>query len=118
VAGQLLIRELALADGTSAQLQLDRAVLIDDGYVQWLGPTEEADATGAEVMDGGGATLIPGMVDAHSHLPGPAGSHWIQRFSDPPETLRQVGRATHTDSTNRASCGPATSARRQPRRDL
>jgi imidazolonepropionase-like amidohydrolase len=92
VAGRLLIRDLALADGTSAHLQLGIAVVLEDGHVQWLGPTEDADAAGAEVMDGGGATLMPGLVDAHSHLSGPGGSHWIERFSDPPETLRQVGR--------------------------
>jgi imidazolonepropionase-like amidohydrolase len=92
VAERLLIRDLALADGTSEQLQLGVAVVIEDGHVQWLGPTEDADPAGAEVIDGGGATLMPGMVDAHSHLSGPGGSHWIERFSDPPERLRQVGR--------------------------
>src|SRR5919205_1868425 len=92
MAGRLVIRDLALADGTSAHLQIGIAVVIDDGHIRWLGPTEEADAAGAEVLDGGGATLMPGLVDAHSHLSGPGGSHWIERFSDPLETLRQVGR--------------------------
>jgi imidazolonepropionase-like amidohydrolase len=92
VAQRLLIRDLALADGSSAQLQLGIAVVVQDGRIQWLGPTEEAEPAGAEVIDGGGATLIPGIVDAHSHLSEPGGSHWIERFSDPPETLRQVGR--------------------------
>jgi imidazolonepropionase-like amidohydrolase len=92
MAGRLLIRDLALADGTSPRLQLGVAVVIEDGRIQWLGPTEEADPTGADVLDGGGATLVPGMVDAHSHLSGPGGSHWIERFSDPPDTLTQVGR--------------------------
>ena len=73
----MLIRDLALADGTSAQLQLGMAVLVEDGRIEWLGPTEEADPAGAEVIDGGGATLMPGMVDAHSHLSGPGGSHWV-----------------------------------------
>ena len=90
--GRLLIRDLALADGTSSQLQLGVAVVVENDRVAWIGPTEEANASGADVLDGGGATLIPGMVDAHSHLSGPGGSHWIERFSDPPETLRQVGR--------------------------
>jgi imidazolonepropionase-like amidohydrolase len=83
---------LDVADGTSAQLELGIAVTIEDGRIQWLGPNEEVDPSGAEIIDGGGATLIPGMVDAHSHLSGPGGSHWIERFSDPPDVLRQVGR--------------------------
>jgi imidazolonepropionase-like amidohydrolase len=92
MAPRLLIRDLALADGTSPRLQLGVAVIIEDGQIAWLGPTEDADPAGADVLDGGGATLIPGMVDAHSHLSGPGGSHWIERFSDPLETLTRVGR--------------------------
>jgi imidazolonepropionase-like amidohydrolase len=90
VPQRLLIRDLALADGTSPQLQLGIGLLVDDGHIAWIGPSEDADATAAEVLDGGGATLIPAMVDAHSHLSGPGGSHWIERFSDPPDRLRQV----------------------------
>jgi imidazolonepropionase-like amidohydrolase len=92
MAGQLVIRDLALADGTTAQLQLGIAVVVEGDHIRWLGPTEDVDPAGAQIMDGGGATLMPGMVDAHSHLSGPGGSHWIERFSDPPETLREVGR--------------------------
>jgi imidazolonepropionase-like amidohydrolase len=87
-----MIRDLAFADGTSPELQLGIGVLVEAGRIAWIGPTEEADPTGADVLDGGGATLVPAMVDAHSHLTGPGGSHWIERFSDPPDRLRQVAR--------------------------
>lgn len=87
-----MIRDLAFADGTSPELQLGIGVLVEAGRIAWIGPSEEADPTGADVLDGGGATLVPAMVDAHSHLTGPGGSHWIERFSDPPDRLRQVAR--------------------------
>src|SRR5437016_970078 len=35
-------------------------------------------------------SIIPGMVDAHSHLTLPGGSHWIDRGADPPEELLEV----------------------------
>jgi imidazolonepropionase-like amidohydrolase len=92
VTERLLLRDLALADGTGPRLQLGVAVLVEDGHIAWLGPTEEADWPGAEVLDGGGATLIPALVDGHSHLTGQGGSHWIERFSDPPERLLTVAR--------------------------
>ncbi|MFC0435192.1 amidohydrolase family protein [Kutzneria buriramensis] len=41
-----------------------RTVVID-------GPTIGDDATGATELDGGGATLLPGLIDAHLHLAGP-----------------------------------------------
>ncbi|HEV7664503.1 MAG TPA: amidohydrolase family protein [Chloroflexota bacterium] len=89
---RLLIRDLAVADGTSSQLQVGIGVLVEDGRIAWIGPTAEADPGGADILDGGGATLVPALVDAHSHLTGPGGSHWIERFSDPPASLRQVAR--------------------------
>jgi imidazolonepropionase-like amidohydrolase len=89
---RLLIRDLAFADGTSPQLQLGIGLLVEAGQITWIGPTEEADPTDADILDGGGATLVPALVDAHSHLTGPGGSHWIERFSDPPDRLRQVAR--------------------------
>jgi imidazolonepropionase-like amidohydrolase len=92
VPTRLLIRDLAFADGTSADLQLGIGLLVEGSQIRWIGPSEEADSTGADILDGGGATLIPALVDAHSHLTGPGGSHWIERFSDPPDRLRQVGR--------------------------
>lgn len=87
---RLLLRDLAVADATSPSLQVGLDLLVEDGRIAWLGPTDTTDPAGADVIDGGGATLVPAMVDCHSHLAGQGGSHWIQRFSDPPERLRAV----------------------------
>jgi imidazolonepropionase-like amidohydrolase len=89
---RLLIHDACLADGRSPSLKVGVSVMIEDGQIAWIKPAEEADPLGAEVLDGGGATIVPGMVDGHSHLTGPGGSHWIERFADPPERLRQVAR--------------------------
>ncbi len=90
MAGRLVITDLAVADGTSARLQVGVGVAVEDEQIHWMGPTDEADTHGAVVVDGGGATLVPALIDAHSHLAGPGGSHWIERFSDSPERLREV----------------------------
>jgi imidazolonepropionase len=46
------------------------AVLIEDGRVAWVGPAAEAPALGGEdtVTDAGGACVLPGFVDSHSHI--------------------------------------------------
>ena len=83
-----LYRDAALADGQSATLRLGVSVLVRNGHIAWIRPTDsEEDAGDAEVIDAGGATIVPGMVDCHSHLTMPGGSHWIERGTDPPEQL-------------------------------
>ena len=49
------------------------------------GPTD-----GLELVDASGATIVPGMVDCHSHVTLPGGAHWIDRIDDPPATLVEV----------------------------
>jgi imidazolonepropionase-like amidohydrolase len=89
---RLLIRDACLADAQSDRLQLGISVLIDDGRIAAIGPTEAIDPSGADVLDGGGATIVPAFVDGHSHLTLPGGSHWIERGDDAPARLRQVAR--------------------------
>jgi imidazolonepropionase-like amidohydrolase len=43
-------------------------VLVKDGRIAAVGPVASLDATGAEVVDLPGATVIPGLMDLHSHL--------------------------------------------------
>jgi imidazolonepropionase-like amidohydrolase len=89
---RLLIQDACLADGRSASLQIEISLLIENGRIAAIGPRDAIDPGGAEILDGGGATIVPAFVDAHSHLTMPGGSHWIERGSDPPEQLREVAR--------------------------
>lgn len=82
----------AMVDHTTRSLAPEMAMLVTDGRVGWLGPAEEAPVPGpaVEVVDAGGTTAVAGMVDAHSHLTLPGGSHWIDRASDPADRLLAV----------------------------
>ena len=55
-----LIKGASIVDGAPTDL------LIRDGVVAALGP--DADAPGAEVIDGYGLVALPGLVDLHTHL--------------------------------------------------
>jgi imidazolonepropionase-like amidohydrolase len=83
-----LYRDAALADGRSPSLRIGVSILVRDGRIAWIRPSDaEEDPGDAVVIDAGGSTVVPGMVDAHSHVTLPGGSHWIQRGLDPPEAL-------------------------------
>ncbi len=82
-----LYRDAALADGRSDQLQRGMSVLVDGERIAWIRPTDgeedPGDGAALEIVDVGGSTIVPGMVDGHSHLTMPGGSHWIERGDDP-----------------------------------
>ena len=92
---RVLYRDAAIADGRSDRLQLAMSVLVVDDLVVWIRPVDaEEDPrlgdpasggpdTDPEIVDAGGTTIVPGMVDGHSHLTMPGGSHWIDRGEDP-----------------------------------
>jgi imidazolonepropionase-like amidohydrolase len=91
---RVLYRDAALADGRSDRLQRRISVLVEDDRIAWIRPGDGEEAIGGgggaapttEVVDAGGATIVPGMIDAHSHITLPGGSHWIDRIEDPPGT--------------------------------
>ena len=89
---RVVLHDAALADGTSSSLRTGVSLAIEDGRIAWIRPNDSADTSGAEVVDAGGATIVPAMVDCHSHLTMQGGSHWIARADDPGPVLRQVAR--------------------------
>ena len=85
----VLYRGAAVADGRAPSLQVGVSVLVGDGRIDWIRPTENEPPAppDTKVIDARGATVVPGMVDAHSHVTLPGGAYWIERGLDPPERL-------------------------------
>ncbi|HET9897538.1 MAG TPA: amidohydrolase family protein [Streptosporangiaceae bacterium] len=88
----VVYRDGALADGRSATLRLGVSVLVENDRISWIRPgSDEGELPGGcEIVDAGGSTIVPGLVDGHSHLSLPGGSHWIDRGGDPAERLLDV----------------------------
>src|SRR2546428_12545953 len=92
VSRPTLYRDAALADPSGPSLRKEVSVLVDAGHVVWIRSSSDEGALPPDVhvIDAGGSTIVPGMVDAHSHVTLPGGSHWIDRGADPPEKLLEV----------------------------
>lgn len=88
----VLYRNAAVADARSAALSHDQSILVVDGRIEFLGLPEDEPTIPSRVriIDAGGSTVVPGLVDAHSHTVLPGGSHWIERIDDATAELLQV----------------------------
>ncbi|MEZ0240788.1 MAG: amidohydrolase family protein [Chloroflexota bacterium] len=89
----ILYSDAALADGRSDRLQVGISVLVEDGVIRWIRPVDdegEMPAGDLVRIDASGTTIVPGMVDSHSHVTLPGGAHWIDRIDDGPATLLEV----------------------------
>ena len=64
---QVLIRNVSVWDGTSDQPIANQSVLIEGNLIKLIGDNPPA-GTAATLIDGGGRVLIPGIIDAHTHL--------------------------------------------------
>ena len=61
-----LIRNARVFDGHSADCEGGLSVRVADGRIQEIGPSITAPAA-ALVIDAGGRTLMPGLIDCHIH---------------------------------------------------
>ncbi|WP_018332065.1 metal-dependent hydrolase family protein [Actinomycetospora chiangmaiensis] len=65
----ILIRGGTLVDGTGSPARAGEDVLLRDGRVAALGAAAGAGADAAtEIVDATGRTVMPGLIDAHTHL--------------------------------------------------
>lgn len=91
---RILYRDAALADARSDRLQLGLSVLVEHGRIAWIRPVDGEEDLGSgpglRIVEASGATIVPGMVDSHSHVTLPGGAHWIERIDDPVEVLLEV----------------------------
>ena len=63
----VLFSNFLLFDGKSSALQGGLRLLVEAGRIKALATNELAPPDGAQVIDCGGRTLMPGMIDAHWH---------------------------------------------------
>ena len=61
-----LLQNVNVWDGTSDALNNGVDVLIEGNLVKQIGAGLSTE--GVQVIDGGGRTLMPGLIDMHSHL--------------------------------------------------
>jgi imidazolonepropionase-like amidohydrolase len=66
VSAPLIFRDVRLFDGV--RVSQHRSVLIENGIIVRDGD-QHLKAPGAEIVSGEGRTLLPGLIDAHVHIP-------------------------------------------------
>jgi imidazolonepropionase-like amidohydrolase/ABC-type multidrug transport system permease subunit len=73
-SGAFLIRNARIFVGDGHVIE-NGFVLVRDGKIARVGEGAAPDAAGlhADAVEGAGKTLLPGLIDAHVHLAGPAG---------------------------------------------
>jgi imidazolonepropionase-like amidohydrolase len=75
--GRLWLTGGRLFDGTGGPVRDDAAVLVEDGVIRRVGRASEPCPGGARLVDLQRRTLMPGLIEAHTHI-----------LADTPRTLR------------------------------
>jgi len=65
---RVLIKAAHLIDGHSSSPRNDLAVLVEGDRIAKVGPAAELQAPGVRVIDLGESWLLPGLIDAHTHV--------------------------------------------------
>jgi imidazolonepropionase-like amidohydrolase len=77
----IAVKAARLFDGRSDRVVADGVVIVVDGRIQAAG-SRLAVPRGAQVIDLGDATLLPGLIDVHTHLSHQRGTDWNKDAMD------------------------------------
>src|SRR3954465_3609502 len=71
--GTVVLRAARLIDGTGAAVVTNGVVVVTGDRIVAVGPASSVTVpAGARIVDLGDATLMPGFIDAHTHIIGRA----------------------------------------------
>ena len=77
----LVIANARIIDGNGGVID-SGAILVQDGRIASVS-TEAADSDGAQVIDAGGLTVMPGFIDAHRHVISGDPDKWLDEQAVP-----------------------------------
>jgi len=69
----VVIRAGRLFDSRTGQLLTDRVIIVAGDKIQSVGDKNTSVPAGARIIDLSNATVLPGLIDTHTHLNGDAG---------------------------------------------
>ena len=72
--GTLLVRAARIIDGRGGAPLTGGAILVRGDRIERIGPA--AELRGDRVIDLGAATVLPGLIDLHTHLTDEVGTNW------------------------------------------
>ena len=112
--GKTLFKNVTVWDGIADKATSGMDVLIDGNKVAAVG--NNLDAGDATVIDGGGKTLMPGLIDMHTHLMFPQGlpAHETTWGAATSGAMAREGFDVYMNqgfTTLRDMCGPANLAK-------
>lgn len=94
-APTVAITHVRVIDGTGAPARADQTIVFTDGRITAIGPSGSTAApAGAQVIDGTGKSVIPGLVMVHEHLFYPSAPGVYGNFSESFTRLYLAGGVT------------------------
>ncbi|WP_438277160.1 amidohydrolase family protein [Nitrobacter sp.] len=93
---ETIFRNVRVLDVVGGHLGPPTSVVIRGNTIAAIGPSADADSK-AEIIDGKGRTLMPGLIDVHVHMT--FGAVLLSDLYDPKTTAEQLGAAAAKSAT-------------------